>query len=139
MKHHYTDEERRERDERIEMEAIVDAYGEEEQMLGWHVYLEQKIQFPFAARCIEQSVTAPLKVGDEVKVVRMAPDLKCLHDMLVIIKWKKLQFGVPLSQLEGINVDEETQEAIEDWHYWVNQDDDEDDYDDEEIDDDEEL
>ena len=23
-------------------------------------------------------------------------------------------------QLEGIQVDEETQKAIEDWHYWVN-------------------
>lgn len=128
MKRHYTEEERRERDNRIEMEAIVDAYGEEEQMLGWHVYLEQKIQFPFTARCIKQSITAPLKVGDEVKVVKMAPDIKCMHDMLVIIKWKKLQFGVPLSQLEGVKVDEETQEAIEDWHYWVHQDDD-DDYD----------
>jgi hypothetical protein len=52
--------------------------------------------------------------------------------MLVIIKWKNLQFGVPLSQLEGINVDEKTQEAIEDWHYWVHQDDD---YDDDEMDD----
>jgi hypothetical protein len=128
MKRHYTEEERNNRDERISMEAIVDAYDEEEQMLGWHAYLEQKIQFPFTARCIKESITAPLKVGDEVKVVRMAPDLKCLHDMLVIIKWKKLQFGVPLSQLEGVKVDEETQEAIEDWHYWVHQDDD-DDYD----------
>ena len=27
--------------------------------------------------------------------------------------------AVPLAQLEGIGVDEETQEAIEDWHYWV--------------------
>ena len=24
-------------------------------------------------------------------------------------------------QLEGIQVDKETQQAIEDWHYWVNQ------------------
>ena len=24
-------------------------------------------------------------------------------------------------QLVGIDVDEETQQAIEDWHYWVNQ------------------
>jgi len=25
-----------------------------------------------------------------------------------------------LMQLEGIEVDEETKQAIEDWHYWVN-------------------
>ncbi len=29
------------------------------------------------------------------------------------------QFAVALVQLEGINVDEETQQAIEDWHYWL--------------------
>jgi len=29
------------------------------------------------------------------------------------------QLAVPLMQLEGIRVDEETRQAIEDWHYWV--------------------
>ena len=29
--------------------------------------------------------------------------------------------SVPLRQLESIHVDEQTQQAIEDWHYWVNQ------------------
>jgi hypothetical protein len=27
---------------------------------------------------------------------------------------------VLIMQLEGIQVDEETRQAIEDWHYWVN-------------------
>jgi hypothetical protein len=27
--------------------------------------------------------------------------------------------AVPLSQLEGVAVDDETRQAIEDWHYWV--------------------
>ena len=26
-----------------------------------------------------------------------------------------------LMQLEGVQLDEKTQQAIEDWHYWVNQ------------------
>ncbi|MGO9305501.1 MAG: calcium-binding protein, partial [Candidatus Korobacteraceae bacterium] len=34
------------REERIHNEAIVDAYGPEEQALGWYYYLENKIQFP---------------------------------------------------------------------------------------------
>ena len=42
------------------------------------------------------------------------------HDMLVMIRWKSRELAVPLMQLEGINVDEETQQAIEEWHYWVN-------------------
>jgi hypothetical protein len=27
--------------------------------------------------------------------------------------------AVPLSQLDAIDPDESTQEAIDDWHYWV--------------------
>ena len=41
-----------EREERIQMEIIVDAYGPEEQALGWYYYLEGTLQFPFTARCI---------------------------------------------------------------------------------------
>jgi len=41
--------------------------------------------------------------------------------MFVLIRWKQRQLAVPLIQLEGIQVDKETQQAIEDWHYWVNQ------------------
>jgi len=51
----------------------------------------------------------------------MAPAEDCEHDMLVLIRWKSRKFAVPLSQLEGVQVDEETQEAIGDWRYWVNQ------------------
>jgi hypothetical protein len=110
-----------EREERINMEIIVDAYGPEEQALGWYTYLSENLQFPFSARCIARRAISPLKVGDEVKVVEMAPDEECEHDMFVMIKWKSYQFGVPLMQLEGVKVDEETQQAIEDWHYWVEQ------------------
>jgi len=27
---------------------------------------------------------------------------------------------VPLAQLEAVGVDPDTQEGIDDWHYWVN-------------------
>ena len=35
------------REYRITMEIIVDAYGPEEQALGWYCYLEDKLRFPF--------------------------------------------------------------------------------------------
>lgn len=129
MKRHYTEEERRARDKRIEMEAIVDAYDEGEQILGWQAYLSQKLHFPFTARCIEQQASSPLKVGDEVEVVGMPLNGKRVSGMFVLIKWQGVQFSVSLSQLEGVKVDAKTQQAIEDWHYWVHQDDDDDDYD----------
>ena len=51
----------------------------------------------------------------------MAPVEECDHEMFVMIQWKSRTFGVPLIQLQGIDVDEMTQQAIEDWHYWVDQ------------------
>ncbi len=110
-----------EREERIAMEIIVDAYDAEEQAMGWYYYLEGKLQFPFTARCVALRAISPLELGEEVEVVGMAPVEEIRHDMFVLIRWKSHQLGVPLVQLEGIGVDEETQQAIEDWHYWVNQ------------------
>ena len=107
------------REERIHMEIIVDAYGPEEQVMGWYNYLNDTLQFPFSARCIAFRTTSPLEPGDEVEVVGMAPDEDCQHEMLVLISQKHRKLAVPLMQLEGIQVDEETQQAIEDWHYWV--------------------
>jgi hypothetical protein len=40
------------RENRIQSEAIVDAYGPQEQALDWYYYLENKIRFPFQAQCI---------------------------------------------------------------------------------------
>lgn len=107
------------REHRIEMEIIVDAYDEEERAMGWYYYLDEKLSFPFLAKCIAKRSTSPLKVGDEVEMIGMAPEDECEHEMFVMIRWKGEEPAVPLSQLEGVSVDDATQEAIEDWHYWV--------------------
>ena len=108
-----------EREERIHMEIIVDAYGPEEQAAGWYNYLADTLQFPFSARCVARRVISPLEAGDEVEVVGMAPEEECRHEMFVLMPWRPYELAVPLMQLEGLHVDEETQQAIEDWHYWV--------------------
>ena len=110
-----------EREERISMEIVVDAYDSEERALGWYYYLEENLHFPFKARCIAHRTISPLELGDEVEVVGMASEEDCGHNMFVLVLWQSRKFGVPLIQLEGIQVDEQTQQAIEDWHYWVNQ------------------
>jgi hypothetical protein len=109
------------REDRIHNEAIVDANGPEEQAMGWYYYLDDKIRFPFQAKCIAAKVVSPLRKGEEVEVQRMAPEDACSADMLVLIRWQSRTMAVPLSQLAGINVDESTAEAIADWHYWVTQ------------------
>lgn len=108
------------REERIHIQIVVDAYGPEEQAMGWYSYLDDILQFPFSARCIARRTISPLEPGEEVEVVGMAPAEECEHEMFVLIRWKQRQLAVPLMQLEGIRVDVETQQAIEDWHYRVN-------------------
>ena len=101
-----------EREERIHMEIIVDAYDSEERAMGWYNYLSDTLQFPFSARCLTQRIISPLEPGDEVEVVDIAPAEECEREMFVMIRWKSRQLAVPLMQLEGIDVDEETQQAI---------------------------
>lgn len=108
------------REHRIEMEIVVDAYGPEEQALGWYYYLDEKINFPFLARCIAKRAISPLRVGDEVEVLRMAPEVECEREMFVMMPWEREGLAVPLSQLKVIHANDQTREAVEDWHYWVN-------------------
>jgi hypothetical protein len=110
-----------EREERITMEVIVDAYDPEEQALGWYYYLEAKLHFPFTAKCVARRARSPLRVGAEVEVIGMASEDECEHEMFVLTPWDVESLAVPLAQLEGLDVDEETRQAIEDWHYWLGQ------------------
>jgi len=57
--------------------------------------------------------------GEVVEVTGMAPEADCERDMLVDVQWQGRRLAVPLSQLEGVAVDDATEEAIGDWHYWV--------------------
>ena len=88
---------------------------------GWYYSLEDRLHFPFTARCIAERSISPLRVGDEVDVVGMAPEEECEHEMFVLIRWERRTLAVPLAQLEGVAVDEQTRQAIEDWQYWVAQ------------------
>jgi len=106
------------REDRIHHEAIVDA-APDEQAMSWYYYLESKISFPFQARCAAAKPVSPLREGEAAEVVRTAPEDACMHDMLVQIRWKGRKIAVPLSQLDAIDSDELTKEAIGDWHYWV--------------------
>lgn len=110
----------KEREERITMEIIVDAYGLEEQAMGWYYYFEDTIQFSFTAVCISKRAISPLDVKDEVDVIGMAPEEECEKEIFVTIRWEKDGLAVPLSQLTPLCATAtETKQAVEDWHYWV--------------------
>jgi hypothetical protein len=108
-----------EREERITMRVIVDAYTPEEQAYGWHAYLDDLMHFPFEAQCTTEREESPLKEGETVRVVGMSSTEPTLSQQYVTVEWMDRELGVPLEQLEPIDVDDETKQAIEDWHYWL--------------------
>ncbi len=109
------------REDRIDNQAIVDAYGPQERAMGWYYYLENQLQFPFQARCITANIVSPLSKGESVHVLRMAPEDACSTDILVIVRWQGRRLAVPLSQLAAVNVHQSTAQALGDWHYWIAQ------------------
>jgi Calcium binding len=96
------------------MEVVVEAYDEQERAMGGYTYLEEKRAFPFQARCITERRSSPLQPEEAVEATGIAPEEDCEHDMLVDVQWQRRSLAVPLSQLEGIGVDEATNEAIGD-------------------------
>jgi hypothetical protein len=107
------------REERIRNEIVVDAYGPGEQAMGWYAYLEGTLEFPFRVPCRVERAISPLQVDDEVEVVGMGPEDECAHEMFVLTPWQPRPLAVPLMQLEAIQVEDATHEAVEDWQYWL--------------------
>ena len=102
------------------MEIVVDAYDAQERAMGWYYFLHDRLQFPFTATCIRSRAISPLQVKDEVDVIDMPGEEECEHEMFVTIRWERHGLAVPLAQLKPItHTDEETKQAVGDWHYWV--------------------
>lgn len=108
------------REHRIDMEIIVDAYNAEEQAMGWYYHLDNQLNFPFKAKWMTRGRTSK---GEGVEVLKMSSEEDCQKEMFVEVLYKEGTvedvFSVPLSDIEPIEADDETQQAIADWHYWV--------------------
>ena len=108
------------REHRIEMEIVVDAYNEEEQAMGWYYYLDNQLNFPFKAKWLSGGSQSE---GEEVEVLEMSPEEDCQKEMFVEVLYRDGDaedvLSVPLDDIEAINPEPQTQEAIADWHYWV--------------------
>jgi hypothetical protein len=107
------------REHRIVEEVIVDAYDSGERAMSWYYYLEGRLLMPFAASCIVKRQSSPLKVGERVNIVGMASEDECMSEVLVVVTRSKAKLAVPLGQLRCDSGDEQTCQAVEDWHYWL--------------------
>jgi hypothetical protein len=111
----------KEREERITMEVVVDAYNEEERAMGWYYYLQDTIQFPFDAIWTSSSKKSTKPSVREVEVVDMADTDECLSDMRVEVAYNDETFTARLSEIQPVDPDPDTEQAVTDWHYWISQ------------------
>ena len=109
------------REQRIQQEIVVDAHNAEEQAMGWYYYLEDQLGFPFRAKCIAPRAISPLRKGQDVEVVGLAPAEECEQEMFITVTWEDRTLALPLAQLKTTQADKATRQAVEDWHYWVAQ------------------
>ena len=109
------------RERRIHQDIVVDAHDAEEQAMGWYYYLEEHLHFPFRAKCTGPRAISPLRKGQEVEIVGLAPAEECGSEMFITVTWEHRPLAVPLAQVEAIRADTGTRQAVEDWRYWVDQ------------------
>ncbi|WP_434667612.1 calcium-binding protein [Paraburkholderia sp. A3BS-1L] len=110
-----------EREHRIEMEVVVDAYTEEERALSWYYYLEEQLSFPFQANVRKAMASSPLPAGEQVSVTALAHEDLCRVGIFVWARWGERDVVAPLAQLVSLNSDKSTRVAVMDWHYWHDQ------------------
>lgn len=109
------------REERITMEIIVDAYDEYEQAMGWYYYLEEQMQFPFTGMYAIGRGSLLVNEGETMTVIGIASEAECKAEIFINIKWKDDILAIPLTQIEAFQATDKTQQAVDDWHYWVDQ------------------
>ena len=107
------------REKRIDTEILADAFDEQERAMGWYYYLANTLVFPFTAKCAHSWHKSPLTENDQVEIIGMAPENKCLREIFVEADWNGKTIAAPLAQLRGVDVDDAAQQALDDWHYWV--------------------
>jgi len=106
------------RENRIDMEIVVDAYDPVERMIGWVCSIEEVLNNNVRCRCRKTRSMSPLKVGEEVDVLTVASEDDCKGEMFVFVRWNNRQLAVPLEQLEPISGNPKAVEIVEDWLYW---------------------
>jgi hypothetical protein len=84
----------------------------------WYRYLQQKLRFPFAAKCIPYGDTSPLYPGSVVSVLGLAKQEHCTPEVQVRVMDGQSSVLVRLQLLTAIGEDVEVNNAVNDWRYW---------------------
>ncbi len=102
------------REKRIATEVLIDTETDEERATAWYYYLDGKVTFPFQAT---------LEGDDDVEVISLAVEEDCLDEMKMEVRhsdsFGEEPFTAIVMELEPLDADDDSTEAIEDWQYWI--------------------
>jgi Calcium binding len=107
------------REHRIVYEIVVDCYDEFEVASAWYAYMQDKLEFPFQAKCVVRNGSGALDFGEEITVIGLLDQEECEDGLNVLIEYLEDEIDVPLEELECITGSDETKMAVDDWRYGV--------------------
>lgn len=111
------------REQRIKTEILADAEEKEDRAMAWYDYLDDTLNFPFMGKWTKKGRKSSSPQEKQVEVLGMAPDDECEKDMFVEVVYPDGKdedvFTARLSEIEVIDTDDETKEALADWQYWL--------------------
>ena len=93
--------------------------GAPEVAADWYYYLEERLVFPFRARCGAALFPQPAHRGQDFEVIGLATEDACTNDMRVMMRIHGTKVIVPLVLLEVTEAFGETIEAVAQWKSWV--------------------
>jgi hypothetical protein len=107
------------RETRFAEEILREAEDKTERAMAWYYYLDDKINFRFSAVWNKINRKTSTVEKKNVEVLCMSDADICLNNMYVVISYMDDQYDVKLSEIEAIDADEQTKEALADWGYWL--------------------
>ncbi|MEI6370892.1 MAG: calcium-binding protein [Nostocales cyanobacterium ELA608] len=111
------------RETRINTEILADAEDKEERAMGWYYYLDDCLNVPFMGKWKKKNRKTGAIEEKPVEVLGMSGEDDCLKDMYVDVAYLTGKeddiHSAKLSEIEATDADEETQEALADWQYWL--------------------
>ena len=112
----------------IEYKVIVDCYDDEEVSNAWDCYMGERLCESFPAKIIGGNHEIPvgeivtvkdnLHQFDEIGTIMWKRDYASTIDY-VEVQWNDKEFDIDINDLEPLDKNVDTIEAIKYWNYWI--------------------
>jgi hypothetical protein len=100
----------------IDYEIVVDCYTEEEANMGWAIYMEENLGFPFKAEYLVKGKSGKNQ-WQEVSVINNETDESNFDggEWYVEIELNEIIISARLDELRNIKADKETMKTLQIW------------------------